>query len=185
MLTCSADFWISASLTNTSPSETPRMMLIPEAGRRNTHMDIQGNKFQSWKSYLSGNEIENKECTDPQWKQGRLFHPGLLPCPPAPVEFLEPQQELPGCLERNAQCHSWTNRDRDKLTLIRALNTTVTNYWGWKCAHDSTCHSKSPSHRLRIWAAAIRGHRITCRKPLLVPRIAEEIHTQWETPSSQ
>ena len=27
--TCRADFWISASLTNTSPSATPRMMLIP------------------------------------------------------------------------------------------------------------------------------------------------------------
>lgn len=31
LLTCSADFWISASLTNTSPSATPRMMLIPAA----------------------------------------------------------------------------------------------------------------------------------------------------------
>lgn len=37
LLTCSADFWISASLTNTSPSATPRMMLIPEAEVRDGH----------------------------------------------------------------------------------------------------------------------------------------------------
>ena len=33
VFTCRADFWISASFTNTSPSATPRMMLIP-AGER-------------------------------------------------------------------------------------------------------------------------------------------------------
>lgn len=78
MTTCSADFWISASFTNTSPSATAKTILIPKT--KSQQLDEKQNKNRScatsqwrWTQVLQNKQKWKYKATAYQFVEGNDF----------------------------------------------------------------------------------------------------------------